>query len=274
MIEGLLDNTVPGKVTGWMLFAGLPSKVTVDLKGDFHRDIRGASIRFTADGNKDDPDAEACMNDFPTMLTGTAGDITAGNPPHDYGKLPYIEIYGEIVGRIVIEPDLSSVQVVGTPIPACESDPIPREVRRAQMAEYLGQIAKEFNLPLERVVCAGSDGSIITASTADEKGKATDLVTDEIRSQLPPLGSQDGKGGQAVAHVKFFTPDSSWTWYVLEFDGEDTFFGLVHGFEKELGYFSLAELQSVRGPLGLPIERDLYWKPTTLEKIAAELFSK
>ena len=31
----------------------------------------------------------------------------------------------------------------------------------------------------------------------------------------------------------------------------------VDGFEKELGYFSLRELESARGPLGLPIERDL-----------------
>jgi hypothetical protein len=57
-----------------------------------------------------------------------------------------------------------------------------------------------------------------------------------------------------------------------EFDGNDTFFGLVDGLEKELGYFSLSELQSVRGPLGLPIERDLYWRPKTLKEIAPELF--
>jgi hypothetical protein len=35
--------------------------------------------------------------------------------------------------------------------------------------------------------------------------------------------------------VKYFTPDSNWTWYASEFDGEDTFFGPVAGFEVELG---------------------------------------
>ena len=75
-----------------------------------------------------------------------------------------------------------------------------------------------------------------------------------------------------MALVKFFTPDSSWTWYATEFDGDDTFFGLVDGHEEELGYFSLRELQSVRGPLGLPIERDLYWQPRPLREIAPELF--
>jgi Protein of unknown function (DUF2958) len=41
--------------------------------------------------------------------------------------------------------------------------------------------------------------------------------------------------------------DFGWTWYVIEFDGEDPFFGLVDWFERELGYFSLRELQRTRG---------------------------
>jgi hypothetical protein len=71
----------------------------------------------------------------------------------------------------------------------------------------------------------------------------------------------------AVAHIKFFTPDSSWTWYASEFDGEDRFVGLVIGHEIELGYFSLSELQSVLGPLGLPFERDLYFTPETIGEL-------
>ncbi len=98
------------------------------------------------------------------------------------------------------------------------------------------------------------------------------LMTEEIRRILPPLGSQDGKGGDAIACVKYFTPDSSWTWYATEFDGEDTLFGLVDGHEKELGYWSLSELQSVRGLMGLAVERDLYWRPKPLREIAPELF--
>ena len=98
------------------------------------------------------------------------------------------------------------------------------------------------------------------------------LMTQEIRKKLPPLYSQESRGRKAIAHVKFFTPDSGWTWYATEFDGEDTFFGLVDGQEKELGYFSLRELESVRGPMGLAIERDLYWEPKSLGEIAPELF--
>lgn len=103
------------------------------------------------------------------------------------------------------------------------------------------------------------------------------LLTKELRRILPPLYSQDNLGGKAVAWGKFFTPAGSWTWYACEGspEGEDyMFFGLVDGQFKELGYFSLSELENARGPLGLPIERDLYWKPKTLEEIAPELFSE
>ena len=93
------------------------------------------------------------------------------------------------------------------------------------------------------------------------------LLTKEIQNILPKLFEQDSKGLNAIAYVKFFTPDSNWTWYATEFDGDDTFFGLVDGFCKELGYFSLSELENVRGPFGLKIERDLYFVPTTLEDL-------
>lgn len=92
------------------------------------------------------------------------------------------------------------------------------------------------------------------------------LLTKEIRAQLPPLYAQE-KVDDPVAYIKFFTPDSSWNWYVTEFDGEDLFFGLVQGFEEEIGYFSLSELLEVRSSLGLPIERDLYFKPTPLSRL-------
>ncbi|MCL4386455.1 MAG: DUF2958 domain-containing protein [Cyanobacteria bacterium] len=67
--------------------------------------------------------------------------------------------------------------------------------------------------------------------------------------------------------MKFFTPDSNWSWYVTEFDGVDLFFGLVDGFEKELGYFSLSEIEKIRGPMCLKIEIDLYFQPTTLKEL-------
>jgi len=93
------------------------------------------------------------------------------------------------------------------------------------------------------------------------------LLTKALLRKLPPLYSQEEKGLDAVARVKFFTPDSDWTWWASEFDGEDLFFGVVHGAEKELGYFRLSELKQVRGFFNLPVERDRSFRPTTLREL-------
>lgn len=92
------------------------------------------------------------------------------------------------------------------------------------------------------------------------------LMTQELRAKLPELFSQENKGEDAIVHAKFFTPDSNWTWLILEYDGDDTFFGLVKGLETEYGHFSLRELQASRGPMGLPIERDAWFKPCSLRE--------
>jgi hypothetical protein len=86
-----------------------------------------------------------------------------------------------------------------------------------------------------------------------------ELMTQEIKKRFQETGSQEKvKPEDVVCVVKYFNPTGSWTWYATEFDGKDTFFGLVDGFELEWGDFSLSELQSVRGGFGLGIERDLY----------------
>ena len=81
-----------------------------------------------------------------------------------------------------------------------------------------------------------------------------ELLTAELRKCLPPLYSQEKKK-DPVVHAKFFTPDSSWTWYVTEGseqEGDFIFFGYVFGLEAEWGYFSLAELTAARRPRSSP----------------------
>ncbi|WP_054440598.1 DUF2958 domain-containing protein [Achromobacter xylosoxidans] len=64
--------------------------------------------------------------------------------------------------------------------------------------------------------------------------------------------------------VKLFTPDAGATWLLTEIDPDnhDHAFGLCDlGWgEPELGWVSLRELATVRGKLGLPIERDVYFR--------------
>jgi Protein of unknown function (DUF2958) len=92
------------------------------------------------------------------------------------------------------------------------------------------------------------------------------LLPEVIAATLPALYATENDADPTV-HVKFFTPDSSWSWLMTEYSPEERRgFGLVIGFEAELGYFSLDEMEKVRGPLGLAIERDLDWKPQPLSQ--------
>ena len=72
-----------------------------------------------------------------------------------------------------------------------------------------------------------------------------------------------------ICRFKIFLPNSNWTWYIIEIDKSDynTCYGLVDGFEQELGYFSLSELESISDSYGLKAELDISFKATRLSKI-------
>jgi Protein of unknown function (DUF2958) len=94
------------------------------------------------------------------------------------------------------------------------------------------------------------------------------LLTKALADKLPAIYSQENNS-DPVAQVRFFSIASQWEWFAVEFDGTDLFYGLVKGFETELGYFSLSELESVTAMNGmLPlIERDTSFKPTPLSQL-------
>lgn len=93
LIEGELDNSVPGKVTGWLKSVGLKEVVKLDLAGDFHRDIRGTKIRLRNPNPTQDGDRAKYLEGFSPIQTGDVGDMTAGLPPADYVTYPYLEWY-------------------------------------------------------------------------------------------------------------------------------------------------------------------------------------
>ena len=100
------------------------------------------------------------------------------------------------------------------------------------------------------------------------------LLTDEIKNKLPALYAQENEKDPMV-YIKFFDPTGSWTWYAME--GEETengdflFFGYAIGFEAELGYFLLSQLETAKegltGIRALSIERDLYFTPCKLSEV-------
>lgn len=94
----------------------------------------------------------------------------------------------------------------------------------------------------------------------------TKLITDEQRALLLANGRQslEQANFDPAPVVKLFTPDAGATWLLTEIDPDDHdhAFGLCDlglGF-PELGWVSLAEITTVRGRLGLPVERDLHFE--------------
>lgn len=75
-----------------------------------------------------------------------------------------------------------------------------------------------------------------------------ELLDQESRERLPELYANEELGLEAKGQVKFFTPWTDWACYSSEFDEDDIMFGLVIGLDVELGYFSMSELEEIRGP--------------------------
>jgi hypothetical protein len=105
------------------------------------------------------------------------------------------------------------------------------------------------------------------------------LITKEIHNRLLANGVAKEKAHDPKPVLKLFTPWAGATWLLTEMDSEneDILFGLCdlgHGF-PELDYVSLAEVMALRGPFGLKVERDLYFKATkTLSEYADEAREK
>lgn len=97
------------------------------------------------------------------------------------------------------------------------------------------------------------------------------LLTKQLLQKLPTT-AQASQVKDPTVWVKFFYPDFSWTWWCCGYDrSNDTCWGLVDGYEIEVGYFNLRELQQTKGKLGCKLERDRYFSPRPLSQLAKEL---
>jgi hypothetical protein len=96
--------------------------------------------------------------------------------------------------------------------------------------------------------------------------KLSELLPPELREQFPKLG-ETAEHENPMVQARFFYPDFSWTWYAIEFNGDDTFYGFVDGEVGEYGTFSLFELMTTRGKLGCDIERDLSFTPMAIKEV-------
>jgi hypothetical protein len=174
LICGELDNTQPGKVTGWLRFVGKAEDVTLDLEGDFHRDIRGTVIRIH---NPEPAERRpGYMDRFANHHTGRVGDITAGLEPRDYVEYPYLEFYSDQNGRIVLELDHEQLQVIGTPRPWREEMAVSREEQQRNLLGWLSTLSAGL-------------GGVPSVVVGDQKMHATSAEA-EAPAQRPEQGKE------------------------------------------------------------------------------------
>ena len=73
----------------------------------------------------------------------------------------------------------------------------------------------------------------------------------------------EGSSMDQMVVAKFFNPLGDWKWYLMNMEDESGCYawGIVKGFEVEVGSFSITEMEDIKLPFGMGIERDKYWKP-------------
>jgi hypothetical protein len=133
VIDGELDNTVKGRVVGWLRVQDRAEPLRLDLDGDCHPDLAGWRFRIV----RRDPPPWAEQVDLDGLATeqiGEAGDITADQtlrhydcppdeliariragepPPTELRKALYLEWYSQRNGRVVIQDTRFTVERLG-----------------------------------------------------------------------------------------------------------------------------------------------------------------
>jgi hypothetical protein len=167
----------------------------------------------------------------------TAGSLGEGRKARKWIRVNAILMKKGAAKKEELEAEIERLEATSSPFP---------EVRERRIAELKQSMQEEAEELVER---------------------RQKLMTAKIRRDLPELYSQENVEDPMV-YAKFFYPYGAGTWLATEFDGKDTFFGAVKGQEGwSLGYFSLREMESVKGPMGAQgIERDAHFRPMVLSK--------
>ena len=100
-----------------------------------------------------------------------------------------------------------------------------------------------------------------------------ELITEDMKGQIPRLEMAPDSLDPMVG-VLFHMPMLDWAWYVLEFDGKDEVFALEERERAKWGFFSLEELQKLRGPFGVRVQRAQQYRPMRLSEARHEVLCR
>jgi hypothetical protein len=97
------------------------------------------------------------------------------------------------------------------------------------------------------------------------------LLTKKIKEQATKQYKQ-GTDMEQMVVAKYFDPMGSWKWFLMNMHKDDDYcWGIVKGHEVEMGSFSMKELESIKLPFGLKIERDLMFEPMKASEVWKQL---
>ena len=134
VVDGEIDNTRKGRVTGWVQFSKRPDRVVLELTGDCHPDLAGWKFRIKRLRPAPDwaePSDATVLN---AKQVGEAGDITDAQrlkdsdcspqeliarirldepPPFKWRNALYLEWFSQANGRVVIQDTRLGVELIG-----------------------------------------------------------------------------------------------------------------------------------------------------------------
>ena len=97
------------------------------------------------------------------------------------------------------------------------------------------------------------------------------LLTNEIKTKAEKQYDKGSDMDQQVV-AKFFNPIGQGNWYLMNKSPEDDYCrGIVDLFAVEVGSFDIKELEEFELPMGMKIERDLYFKPIKAKDLFEDL---
>ena len=97
------------------------------------------------------------------------------------------------------------------------------------------------------------------------------LMTKEIQKKAEKQYDLGSDMEQMVV-AKFFDPMGSWKWFLMNKHKDDNYcWGIVKGISVEVGSFNIEELQNLKLPFGMAVERDLYFEPMKAKDVLKKL---
>jgi hypothetical protein len=219
VLDGELDNTRKGLVTGWLRLAGREEPVRLELSGNCRPDLAGWRFRIVRREPVPAWAEPVDLDGFASEQIGEAGDILADQilrhydcpvdellariragepPPEDLRPALYLEWYSDRNGRVVIQDTRLGVERIGerTFELTAEDLRLEQEAGEQRLEELRQQGYVIEETPLGTLMYHRDDGEEpVDDSLQAELDQEAERIDREIRESLDDPPESDGTSG-------------------------------------------------------------------------------